>query len=330
MASPDRSRGRAERRASIPAPGVRRATLAISAALLLCATGARATEPALPSNAYEFYEAAAQGDTMTVRGLLEETPSLATLKYKHDVTALHAAALADEPATVEMLVRRGAFVDARGGQQRVTPLFLAVLKGHARVAEALIARRADVNATGSLPGEEGADDVRPLHLAAMNGRADIAELLIQHGAVLAPKTSNGDTPADYAHRNLSTAVSMMLEVYRTLGLVRGRPIATLIRAVNDTDSVAVVRALERQPALANVELEAGWTPLHLAASIGNQAVCDALLSHHADPRARESVTNWTPALRASDSGHAALCEYLRRLETAPTVPGPTTRTSPPR
>ena len=313
--------------------GARRAAAVAALVMVLAAVSAglrpppvRAEEPELSPSAYVFYDAASQGDTAAVRSMLQDTPSLATLKYKNGVTALHAAALADEPATVELLTRRGAFVDARGGTQQVTPLFLAVMKGHARVAGALIAQHADVNAAGSIPGEEGADDLRPLHLAAIGGRADLADLLIQHGAVLSPRSSRGETPAEYAKMNGSLAVSLVLEAYGTLGLVRGRPVAALIRAVSDTDSVAVARLLDRQPALANVSLMGGWSPLHLAATTGSQAVCDALLARHADPRAQETASGWTPALRAQDSGHTALGEYLRRLETTQ----PATRRAKPR
>ena len=284
---------------------------------MACAAPAAAASPELPPSAYIFYEAVTKGDTATVRSLLADTPGFATLKFKNNVTALHAAALADEPSTVEMLIRRGAFVDARGGQQRLTPLFLAVQQGHARVAEALLAHRADPNATGSVPGDGGADNMRPLHIAAISGRTDISELLIQHGAIIGPKSSSGETACDYARRVGGISVMLMLEAYRTLGVVRGRPVAALIRAIESSDSAAVESLLTKQPALANFRLDGAWTPLHYAATVGNQTTCDVLIAHHADPRAKEAATQWTPALRAFDAGHSALCEYLRLFEADP-------------
>src|SRR5437773_1657194 len=148
---------------------------ALLAVALACATSAAAAPPELSPAAYVFYEAIAKGDTATVRSMLTDTPEFAMLKFKNDVTPLHAAALADEPRTVELLIRRGAFVDARGGRQRLTPLFLAVQQGHARVVAALLAHRADPNATGAVPSDlttVGADNLRPLHIAAMSGRTD--------------------------------------------------------------------------------------------------------------------------------------------------------------
>jgi len=285
------------------------------AALAVALTGATGAAPAeLPPAAYAFYDAITQGDTATVKNMLTDDPQLATLKYKNDVTPLHAAALADEPRTVELLLRRGVFVDARAGQQRMTPLFLAVQQGHARVAAALLDNRADPNVTCSVPGDGGADNMRPLHVAAISGRTDLADLLIQHGAILGPKSSTGESALDYAHRLGGIPVTLMLEAYRSLGVVRGRPVAALIRAIETSDSAAVDRALTKRPEFANFAFDGGWRPLHLAAAIGSQSVCNVLLAHHADLRAKETATQMTPALRAYDAGHSALCEYLRRIE----------------
>jgi ankyrin repeat protein len=295
---------------------LRAARCGLLAGALACAAPAAAAPPELPPSAYVFYEAASKGDTATVRSMLADTPGLAMLKYKNNVTALHAAAFADEPSTVEMLIRRGAFVDARGGQQRLTPLFIAVQQGHRRVVEALLAHRADPNATGSVPGDFGANNMRPLHIAAISGRTDITDLLVRRGAIIGPKSSTGATACDYARQYGGAPVMFLLEAYRTLGVVRGQPVAALIRAIETADSAAVESLVTKQPALVNFPLDGAWTPLHFAALIGNQTICDVLLAHHANPRAKEAATQWTPALRAYDAGHAALCEYLRKIENA--------------
>ena len=271
----------------------------------------------LPPEAYVFYEAATRGDTAMVESMLADTPGLALLKFKQGVTPLHAAALSDEPRTVELLLKRGAYVDARGGQQRVTPLFLAVTKGHGRVAMALLRRRADPNASGRLQGEDGAEEVRPLHLAAIGGHTDIADELIQRGAILTAQSSIGGTAAEYAKRYGSIPIALMLDAYHRLGLVRGAPVAALIRGIAAGDSARVSALLDRHKSLVTFVLENQWTPLHLAAWQGSQPVCDALLGHGADPHAVEAGTSWTPAFRAHDSGHTALCEYLRRRVAAP-------------
>lgn len=289
---------------------------------LLSASFEAAATAELPQSAYLFYEAAAKGDTAAVRSMLADSPGLAMLKYKHDVTALHAAALADEPSTVAMLIKRGAYVDARGGQQRLTPLFLAVQQGHVRVAAELLAHRADPNATGPVPTDSGFDTMRPLHVAAISGRSDMVDLLVQNGALIGSKSSSGVTASDYARNYGGISATLVLEAYRTLGVVRGKPVATLVRAIEATDSAAVDSLLTKQPSLTNFRLDGGWTPLHYAAMVGSRTLCDILFAHHADPRAKETATNWPPSLRAYDAGHAELCEYLRHIEagTPPTRP----------
>lgn len=298
--------------------GRRAATGATALLLSLTLSGAAiAEEPAAAPQptALVFFEAVTRADTAMVGGMLADTPSLAVLKYPHNVTPLHAAALNDEPRLVEMLLKRGAPVDARGGEQKVTPLFLAVMKGHARVAKALMDRRADPNAKGLVPSDDGFDELRPLHLAAVGGFIELADLLVQRGAILSATSSTGSTAAAYARRTNNLPIAMMLSAYTRLGLVRGRPIAALLRAIAAQDSARIDSLLKREPSLANLVLDDHWTPLHLAAWTGSQPACDALIFHGANLRAEESVTHWTPALRAYDSGHAELCEYLRRRDS---------------
>ena len=312
-----------------------RAALALAATLMMTLAliaGARAEatpakSPAVAPGtvtpaALVFLQAATSGDTATVQNMLADTPALATLKFKKDVTALHAAALSDEPRTVELLLKRGAFVDARGGEQAVTPLFLAVMKGHRRVAEALLNRRADPNSKGRVPSDEGFDELRPLHLAAVGGYTDLADVLVQRGAVLSTPSSSGSTALDYAWRTNNIPIALMLGAYRDMGLVRGRPVAALLRAIAAQDSAATSAVLDRERSIVNTVLEHRWTPLHLAAWLGSRSVCDALIARGANLNAVEATTHWTPALRAYDTGHTELCEYLRRRDSASHPKGP--------
>ena len=79
-----------------------------------------------------------------------------------------------------------------------TPLHLAATFGHKEIAELLIDKGADVNAMGGLLGWT------PLHWAASEGRKEVAELLIAKGADVNAKKwggdYTGDTPLDTAIR----------------------------------------------------------------------------------------------------------------------------------
>ena len=73
-----------------------------------------------------------------------------------------------------------------------TPLHSAVAGGHKDVVELLIAKGADVNAKDE---EYGAI---PLHHAAQAGHKEIVELLIAAGADVNAKNKDGKTPLDWA------------------------------------------------------------------------------------------------------------------------------------
>jgi len=81
-------------------------------------------------------------------------------------------------------------VYAKGGG--FTPLHYAAWNGHKEVAELLIAKGADVNAKVAIWGRT------PLHFAAWNGHKEVAELLIENGAEVNAKDNYGRTPLDLA------------------------------------------------------------------------------------------------------------------------------------
>jgi ankyrin repeat protein len=267
----------------------------------------------IPPHAYLFYEAASKGDFDTARDLLADHPDLVKQKYDQGITALHAAALSNEPRIAELLLEHGALVDVRAGRQQLTPLYVAVTRGNEKTAKVLLARHADPNAKA----EDGAlTNVTPLHMAALNARADLADLLITNGAKLDVKTSGGETATDYAVRKGATMVRQVIAAYRMMGLTKGRPVAELIRAIDAQDSAWTAKVLDTSPALANVKLDDDVTPLHLAAGIGSRPLCELLLARHADPAAREKGTHYAPFERALNAGYQDLAEMLRVQEAA--------------
>ena len=92
---------------------------------------------------------------------------------------------------VKQHLAAGADVNA-GGVFGKTPLHLAALNDHKEIAELLIAKGADVNAKQAVEGET------PLHLATWDGYKEIAELLINNGADVNAKDEDGRTPLDWA------------------------------------------------------------------------------------------------------------------------------------
>ena len=101
-------------------------------------------------------------------------------------TALHTAAQQGHVSVIELLVSKGAMVDARNKEWE-TPLVKAALKGHEEAAICLLDHGADVNAKDRL-------GFTPLLCAAQVGHLPVVELLVLRGAGLNLGNFQGVTP----------------------------------------------------------------------------------------------------------------------------------------
>jgi len=289
--------------------------LTLLATVASCATADKTPEAVhAPPSAYLLYESAAKGDYETVRNLLNDDPSLAKLRFDKGATALHAAALSDDPRIVEALIEKGAFVDVRGGDQQVTPLFLAAMQNHPAVGEALLDHRADPNTRGKAAIGEDVVEARPLHLAAWAGCTRLVHALLAHRATLDARSSAGQTALDYALNSGSFATVQVIEAYKRYGTTKAGPIADLLVAIEAGDSASVAQLLDKNPGIVNLRLGDDTTLLHVAGENGNAVAARALLAHGADPAAREHGSDWPPALRAHHAGHGALATELHEDE----------------
>jgi uncharacterized protein len=127
------------------------------------------------------------------------------------------------------------------------------------------------------------DGWTPLHLAAFFGRTDAVALLIDLGAPLEAHSTNAtrNTPL---HAALAGATNPII-------------VRRLIFAGADIDARGAHHI----------------TPLHLAASRGDQALCDLLIHRGAEIHAKmEDGT--TPAMLATARGHTELGERLAQLD----------------
>lgn len=130
-----------------------------------------------------------------------------------------------------------------------------------------------------LISRRSSDGWTPLHLAGFFGRDDCAAFLIDNGAPLDALSTN---------------------------VVRNTPLhAALAGATNAT----LVRRLVFAGADVEARGENGIQPLHLAASRGDQALCDLLIGRGADPQA-QMEDGATPISLAELKGHKELAAHL--------------------
>ena len=108
-------------------------------------------------------------------------------------TPLHTAAYRNARDVADLLIAHGADVNAKD-KDGVTPLGDAAYRNARDAADLLIARGADVNAKSKY-------DNTPLHLAAWKNARDVADLLIARGADVNVKNNWGDTPRDVAENH---------------------------------------------------------------------------------------------------------------------------------
>jgi|ERR1044071_8154507 ankyrin repeat protein len=142
-----------------------------------------------------FLEACGVGDTAEMTRQLKRDPKLATTWTKFGWSALHLAAFSGVPGAVQMLIDRGADVQARARNKfKNTPLQVALLDGQLATAKLLIERGAD-------PMVRQAGGFAPLHEAALLGRRDLVDLLLDAGAEINARSDDGRTPLSEAQRS---------------------------------------------------------------------------------------------------------------------------------
>ncbi len=141
----------------------------------------------------DVFEAAAVGQTDTLRTLIENDPQVINT-YSHDEwTALHLACFFGHTHAVTLLLQNGAHVDtwsknSMGNQ----PLHAACAgMGSHQVVQKLLDADAPVNTA-----EHGG--YTALHLAAARGDLELVSLLVRRGADPTAKTDKGETAADIA------------------------------------------------------------------------------------------------------------------------------------
>ena len=138
----------------------------------------------------QIIEALNKKDAQTVCKLAEAHPELYDTKGSDGMTPLHVAAAMGQKDTVQLLLAKGADVNAKSNDGE-TPLQVAAITNSKDVAELLLDKGADIDA-------KDAHGVTPLYYAVARGGRDMVELLLTKGADINVKTDHGKTPLSAA------------------------------------------------------------------------------------------------------------------------------------
>ncbi len=204
---------------------------------------------------YRLLLASGNGDTAYLKKTLDQLPRFIHARNKSLKTLLHIASEEGQKAAAELLIARGAQVNAKASDG-ATPLHWAVLENHPEVVSLLLKNKAQVDAALD-------NDRTPLHMARS---VECARLLIEQGAPLDVIDSNRHTPLHGAAvDNLPDIIELLVKsgANPNIGNKHGyKPIH--LAAWKDREEA--IRALHRVGANLNAKSNKGFNAMALALS----------------------------------------------------------------
>ena len=259
---------------------------------------------AAASSDLRLVEAVRNRDVVRAHALLAERVD-PNVRQPDGATALHWAAQWDDLATVDLLIRAGANVNA-ANDYGVTPIVVACQNGSA--ASAQVVRRLlreGANPNAALPSGQTV-----LMTASLSGNRDAVDALLAAGAhVNSAETVKGQTALMWAAAEGHRDVVEMLVARGADVNARSLSQFTALLFASRGGDPGLAQTLLAAGADINVKAADGNTPLLIAMFRGHVDLAKALLEAGADPNA--SLT---------DSGYTALHWASGKAETHETVP----------
>ncbi len=248
-------------------------------------------EMVLRTNALRLYnfkstihQAADAGDLAKVKAFIQEGIDVNT--KVHGCTPLHCAARYGHKEVAQLLIAKGADVNAKDTRGR-TPIDLAMNQERKEIAKLLLSKSADVS----------------LHTAAYIGDLQRVEKFIDGGANVDANDQTGQTALHYAAKAGQIAVAKLL-------IANGAD-------VNAGEWTPLQEAASRSKEMVELLLAKGadintgkWTPLH-SAVYGHNDIVELLIAEGANVNARDGFGR-TPLFYAQNQGRTKIVELLRK------------------
>jgi len=231
------------------------------------------------------------GNLEQVKAILSDSPELVNAGDRAGSTALHHAAGFGTIAMMQLLLDKGADVNA-ANKRKSTPLFWAI--ADESKVRLLIGRGANVNA-------RTVEGFTPVYLAAIAGDGlRVLQILFEKGAAADVKTLNGMTPLMAAAlRGNTEAVRALVQQHADVNSRNSAGATALIEAAQ-TGNAQTARMLLEKGADPNVRTKRNETALAYAATAGVEETVKLLLDHGAEVNVRD-IRGYSPLLYAAGS-----------------------------
>ena len=243
-------------------------------------------------------------DELPLRGGAEIDVSL------HEATPLHwAAAKADAPEVIDLLIDYGADIDAPNAMG-LTPLHCAARdNANPAVAKELLDYGAGVHAL------TGIGKATPLFFAVTcNANLAVSMLLLDRGAWVDGEPGCAKTPlhAVAAQRHpIPGALDLLLALRASVSIKNGLGMTALHVAAESSAEPSVIEVLLDRNAFIEETDNDGRTPLHVAAAHNNEpAIIRTLLENGADPHAKTNDGRTPLHTAAAHNDETAVIQIL--------------------
>ena len=210
-----------------------------------------------------FFKAAVDGDYEAIKTAIDSGIDVNAKGGFFGRTALSSVAHLGHMKIAELLISRGAEVDAKDSF-RATPLHRASREGHKNISELLINKNANVNAIDVYGGT-------PLDFAISSNHPEIADLLRKHGGKTKKELEGGEPVAEAAKPER-----------------QARKVPDTIHEAAKKGNIEAVKQHLADDADVNGKDEDGYAPLHFAALAGHNEIVELLIAKGADVNAKNN------------------------------------------
>lgn len=228
--------------------------------------------------------------------------------YYWGETALMMAAQKSRPDLVELLLKRGALVDAKSKHTGSTPLIMASREGDPETVRKLIERGADVNARAK-------DGSTALIRAARRAHWAVCKQLLDKGADINAASDDGTALAwacgggDYRKGQMEV-VKLLLERGADPNGAGKDGCTALMRSARHRNP-KVAQVLLAKGVNVNAQTRKGETALIIACDKGNRDFVELLLANGADVNIRDNK-GWTALKHAEAKKRRAVMDLLQQ------------------